>query len=234
MDIDGRVLRVDRQVNLLPKLYFNLTTSSPLLSFSKIMMPGMRLGWITSSPLFHEHLVSLTDSSTQHPHGFGQIFITEMLSASGWQLSGFDRWTRSLRKEYQRRRDLFLDIFAREVSSTGFASADPPQAGMFVWVDVHVRKHPRYRCDIRDSEGSIARTNVPELMEELFERCLDGGLVVMPASIFVAPTSPQVSKILDPEDPIQDVSLFAPTFVSHSLISSFIACELFAHDIRRG
>ncbi|PSS31065.1 hypothetical protein PHLCEN_2v2397 [Hermanssonia centrifuga] len=193
MDIDGRVLRVD--------------------SFSKIMMPGMRLGWITSSPLFHEHLVSLTDSSTQHPHGFGQIFITEMLSASGWQISGFDRWTRSLRKEYQRRRDLFLDIFAREVSSAGFASADPPQAGMFVWIDVHVRKHPRYRCDIRDSEGSIARTNVPELMEELFERCLDSGLVVMPASIFVAPTSPQVSKILDPEDPIQDrVNFLRTTF----------------------
>ena len=106
------------------------------------MMPGMRLGWITSTPFFHQHLVTLNDCSTQHPHGFGQIFITEMLSSSGWQLSGFDRWVRSLRKEYERRRDVFLDAFESEVASTGLASAEPPQAGMFVWVDVHIRQHP--------------------------------------------------------------------------------------------
>lgn len=186
MDVDGRVLRVD--------------------SFSKIMMPGMRLGWITSSQLFHEHLVSLNDSSTQHPHGFGQIFITEMLSEFGWGMDGFERWVRSLRKEYQRRRDHFLDIFHKEVASTGLASAEPPQAGMFVWIDVHIRHHPRYRVDIRDAEGSTARTNVPELMDELFERCLDAGLVVMPASIFVAPPSMGASKLLGDDDTIQNVS----------------------------
>lgn len=177
-------------------------------SFSKIMMPGMRLGWITSAPIFHEHLLSLTDSSTQHPHGFGQIFITEMLSSSGWKLSGFDRWARSLRKEYQRRRDVFLDAFEREVASTGYASAEPPQAGMFVWIDVHIRDHPRYRCDIRDTPTSMARTNVPELMDELFESCLDAGLVVMPASVFVTPFSPQTAKVLDQDDLVEDVSSF--------------------------
>ena len=87
MDTDGRVLRVD--------------------SFSKVMMPGMRLGWITSSPQFVQPLVYLNESSTQHPHGFGQVFVTELLSAAAWGFDGFDRWTRSLRKEYQRRRDVF-------------------------------------------------------------------------------------------------------------------------------
>ncbi|KAI0705929.1 pyridoxal phosphate-dependent transferase [Cytidiella melzeri] len=184
MDVDGRVLRVD--------------------SFSKILMPGMRLGWITSSQLFHEHLIFLNDSSTQHPHGFGQIFITEMLSSSGWQLSGFDRWTRSLRREYQRRRDIFLDHFSKEVASTGYASAEPPQAGMFVWIDVHVKKHPRYTCEFRDTLKSPKRTNVPELMNELFERCLDAGLVVMPASIFVAPMSESTTKLVESDVPIHD------------------------------
>jgi len=193
MDIDGRVMRVD--------------------SFSKIMAPGMRLGWITSNPTFHDHLVTLVDCSTQHPHAFGQIFVTEMMSASGWQLSGFDRWVRSLRKEYQRRRNVFLDTFRKEVASTGFASVDPPEAGMFVWIDVHLRKHPRYRCDMRDADGAMAGTNVPELMEELFERCLDAGLVVMPASIFVAPPAPGAEALLDQEDPIQDrVNFLRATF----------------------
>ena len=170
------------------------------------MMPGMRLGWITSSQFFHEHLVTLNDCSTQHPHGFGQIFVSEMLSSSGWQLDGFDRWTRSLRREYQRRRDVFLEHFEEEVASTGYASAERPQAGMFVWIDVHIRDHPRYRCDVRDTLKSPARTNVPELMDELFEQCLDAGLVVMPGSIFVAPASETTLKLVERDVPIQDVS----------------------------
>ena len=170
------------------------------------MMPGMRLGWITSSQFFHEHLVTLNDCSTQHPHGFGQIFVSEMLSSSGWQLDGFDRWTRSLRREYQRRRDVFLEHFEEEVASTGYASAERPQAGMFVWIDVHIRYHPRYRCDVRDTLKSPTRTNVPELMDELFEQCLDAGLVVMPGSIFVAPASETTLKLVERDVPIQDVS----------------------------
>ncbi|KAH8106895.1 L-tyrosine:2-oxoglutarate aminotransferase [Cristinia sonorae] len=195
MDIDGRVMRVD--------------------SFSKIMAPGMRLGWITSNPTFHEHLVHFTDSSTHHPHAFGQIFITEMLSSAGWQLSGFDRWIRSLRLEYQRRRDIFMRAFLRDVASTGLATADFPEAGMFVWIKVDIEKHPRFRRSIVGAQGDLAgvdqsgvsrclgpKTNVAQLMEELFERCLDDGLVVMPASIFVTPSDAKVSGSND--EPIED------------------------------
>ncbi|KIP08875.1 hypothetical protein PHLGIDRAFT_29342 [Phlebiopsis gigantea 11061_1 CR5-6] len=193
MDTDGRVMRVD--------------------SFSKVMMPGMRLGWITSSQYFHEHLVSLNDNSTQHPHGFGQIFITEMLSEFGWGLDGFDRWTRSLRKQYQRRRDVFLEHFYREVASTGLASTEPPEAGMFVWTEVHIDRHPRFRTDVRDAGRTTPRTNTPELMDELFERCLDAGLVVMPASVFAAPASEGALKLLGDENSVQDrVNFLRTTF----------------------
>lgn len=169
------------------------------------MAPGMRLGWITSNPVFHEHLVHLTDSSTHHPHGFGQLLITEMLSSAGWQLSGFDRWVRSLRLEYQRRRDLFMRAFLRDVASTGLASAEFPEAGMFVWIKVDIEKHPRFRREIQGPARSMARTNTAQLMEELFERILDGGLVVMPASIFVTPSDAKPSDA--EENPIEDVSM---------------------------
>ncbi|KAI0672751.1 pyridoxal phosphate-dependent transferase [Trametes maxima] len=174
LDTDGRVLRVD--------------------SFSKIMAPGMRLGWITSSAFFHEHLVSYTDSSTHHPHGFGQMLITEMLSGpGGWRLEGFDRWVRSLRTEYHRRRAFFLELFEREVSPTG----------MFVWIQVEIEKHPRYRADLRleSRDPTAPRTNVAALMDELFERCLDNGLVIMPASIFALTAD---AKYDDVEDPVED------------------------------
>ncbi|KAI0929082.1 hypothetical protein AcV5_006446 [Taiwanofungus camphoratus] len=184
MDVDGRVIRVD--------------------TFSKIVAPGMRLGWITSSAMFHQHLVSYTDSSTQHPHGFGQIFVTEMLGARGWQMRGFDRWVRSLCAEYRRRRDFFLGLFEREVGATGLARAASPEAGMFVWIRVNIERHPRYRDDLRitgcDSR-TPARTNVRQLMEELFERCLDGGVVVMPGSVFALRAEPGWD---DTEHPIDD------------------------------
>ena len=185
MDVDGRVMRVD--------------------SFSKIMAPGMRLGWITSNFAFHDALVTLTDSSTHHPHAFGQIFITEMLFAEGgWSISGFDRWVRSLRDEYKRRRDFFVDSFYNEVARSGYASAELPEAGMFVWMKVHLQKHPRFRT-YKNGDGNAPgpKTNTKELMEELFERCLDGGVVVMPASVFLVP---EAAKTTD-EDPIEDVSV---------------------------
>ncbi len=183
MDTDGRVMRVD--------------------SFSKIMAPGMRLGWITSNFLFHEALVTLTDSSTHHPHAFGQIFITEMLSKNGWNISGFDRWVRSLRDEYKRRRDFFVNAFYGEFAPTGYASAELPEAGMFVWMKIHLKKHPRFRILKNEGDSSPGpRTNTKELMEELFERCLDGGVVVMPASVFLVP---EAIKTTD-KDCIEDVS----------------------------
>ncbi|KAH9928518.1 L-tyrosine:2-oxoglutarate aminotransferase [Epithele typhae] len=98
----------------------------------------------------------------------------------GWGVRGFDRWVRSLGAEYRRRRAVFLAAFAREVAPGGWASAGPPEAGMFVWIRVHVARHPRF---------------------ELFERCLDGGLVVMPASVFAVPEDPKWDSV---EDPIED------------------------------
>lgn len=181
LDVDGRVVRVD--------------------SFSKVVAPGMRLGWITSSAQFHEQLVALTDSSSQHPHAFGQIFLSELFGPDGWQLAGFDRWVRGLGAEYKRRCDFFLDVFAKEVASTGFAEAIPPEAGMFVWTRIHVNKHPRYRREQAVAAGP--RTNCKKLMEELFDTCLDEGLVVMPASIFKVESDPRYE---DSGDSVEDVS----------------------------
>lgn len=188
LDVDGRVLRVD--------------------SFSKIIAPGMRLGWVTSSAFFHAHLVSYTDSSTQHPHAFGQVFVTELLGPAGWTLPGFDAWVCGLRGEYQRRRDYFLALFARTVAPTGLAEARAPAAGMFVWVRIHVERHVRFRRERAIGRGR--RTNCKQLMEELFEHCLDGGLVVMPGSVFVLSTDPEYDS---PEGPIEDrMNYFRLTF----------------------
>ncbi|KDQ61059.1 hypothetical protein JAAARDRAFT_55779 [Jaapia argillacea MUCL 33604] len=156
MDVDGRVLRID--------------------SLSKILAPGMRLGWITCNPFFAEKLEMLTDSSTQHPHGLGQVFVAEMLAETGWGMDGFIRWVKSLCDEYQRRRDFFIDTFRREIGDCGFASAEVPEAGMFIWVRVHLECHTRYQSG--DDDNTIV------LMQELFQNLFEAGLVLMPATTF--------------------------------------------------
>ncbi|RPD55468.1 L-tyrosine:2-oxoglutarate aminotransferase [Lentinus tigrinus ALCF2SS1-7] len=169
LDVDGRVVRID--------------------SFSKIMAPGLRLGWITSQPAFQAHLIRYIDLSTQHPSGFPQALVTLLLE--GWGLAGFDRWVRSLRLDYQRRRDFLLGLFEREVARTGLASVDVPEAGMFLWIRVHIEKHPRFRRVEHAPEEKGMRgpqTNARQLMQELFEACLKGGLVIVPATVFLLPT----------------------------------------------
>ncbi|KAG1779075.1 pyridoxal phosphate-dependent transferase [Suillus placidus] len=172
MDVDGRVLRID--------------------TFSKVLAPGMRLGWITSNKLFHLKLADYTDSSTQPPHAFGQMFVTEMLSENGWKVEGFCRWLKSLCSDYQSRRDFLLDVFRREVESTGYAGVNCPEAGMFVWIEVFFEKHPRFVCE-QYSGGSpvVARTNTEHLLKELFERLMNTqGVVFIPSSTFAIPENP--------------------------------------------
>jgi aromatic amino acid aminotransferase I len=190
MDYDGRVMRLD--------------------SFSKILAPGMRLGWVTSSEFFSEKLDMLTDSSSQHPHGLGQAFIAELLGSQGWGTDGFMKWVASLCHEYERRRNLFMDVFEREVAGSGLASAEAPQSGMFVWIKINLDRHPRYKV-LEDTRLGGPVSNTAELMDELFRKLLDCGLVMMPASTFAIVDR---SGCVKSDDHIADrVNHFRATFV---------------------
>lgn len=124
----------------------------------------------------------LTDSSSQHPHGMGQAFIAELLGSGGWGVDGFMKWISSLCNEYQRRRDLFMRVFRQKVATSGFATAEVPQSGMFVWIKINLEHHARFSASQTPTGGST--TNTAILMDELFKKLLDNGLVLMPASTF--------------------------------------------------
>ena len=137
---------------------------------------------------------------------------------------------RSLRHDYQRRRNHFLALFEEHVASTGWARTDVPEAGMFFWVRVFVERHPRFQAqatDATDSDGkpvrggraaAVARTNAKELMAELFEACVAAGLLVCPATIFVLPTDGTFER-----ESIDDVSEPSSFPVAKSVTDCWVA-----------
>jgi len=110
MDVDGRVMRMD--------------------SFSKVIAPGARVGWITASEQMIERLNRHTEVSTQHPSGISQIVLYKLLE-EGWGHAGYLDWLIHLRLQYTKRRDNICyaceTFLPKEI-----ASWNPPAAGMFV------------------------------------------------------------------------------------------------------
>jgi aromatic amino acid aminotransferase I / 2-aminoadipate transaminase len=110
MDVDGRVMRMD--------------------SFSKVIAPGMRTGWITASEQIVERFTRANETSVQNPSGISQIVLYKLLDES-WGHGGYFQWLLHLRLEYTKRRDCILaaceKYLPREV-----VSWNPPAAGMFV------------------------------------------------------------------------------------------------------
>lgn len=110
MDTDGRVLRMD--------------------SFSKVVIPGSRMGWVTGSEQIIERYIRHAEVASQGPAGLSQVVLHKLLDEH-WGHEGYFRWLMNLRTEYTERRDVILsaceDFLPREV-----VSWTPPAAGMFV------------------------------------------------------------------------------------------------------
>ena len=154
MDIDGRVMRLD--------------------SFSKVIAPGMRLGWITASEQIVERFVRHGEVSTQNPSGVSQVIMYKLLEET-WGHSGYLDWLINLRLEYTKRRDNICyaceKYLPREV-----ASWTPPMAGMFHWIKVDWQKYPA-------TKGS---KSMLEIENEIFLAAIDGGTLTSKGSWFRA------------------------------------------------
>lgn len=96
-------------------------------SFSKIIAPGLRLGWLCAPCEFVEQLTIAKQASDLHSNALGQYLIARYLYHHDVNVH-----IRSIRDLYRAQRDCMLTLLARycppEVSYT------PPQGGMFLWV----------------------------------------------------------------------------------------------------
>ena len=96
-------------------------------SFSKILAPGFRVGWVLAPHAVREKLVLAQESATLCPPVFSQFAIANYLQTSDWQGQ-----IGTFRDMYRGRRDAMLEELA-EVMPDGITWTKPA-GGFFVWL----------------------------------------------------------------------------------------------------
>jgi DNA-binding transcriptional MocR family regulator len=98
-----------------------------LNTFSKVLAPGLRLGWLSAAPPIIEQLALLKQRSDPHMANLNQLIIADML-ADGT----FDRHLADLRIEHRRRRDAVMSALERH-RAKGVLQWAVPDGGMYLW-----------------------------------------------------------------------------------------------------
>jgi 2-aminoadipate transaminase len=124
-------------------------------TFSKVLAPGFRVGWIVAGGEAMERLVRAKQSMDLHTSTFAQWIVQDLISSGV-----LERQIPLLRDCYRSRRDAMLSALARHIPS-GLAWTHP-EGGMFLLATL--------------SEGSNAH--------ELAQRALDAGVLIIPGADF--------------------------------------------------
>src|SRR3954462_11085626 len=95
-------------------------------TFSKILSPGLRLGWAVAPTPVHEKMNLGKQGSDLCSSSLSQMFVTQYFAEGSWQ-----DYVLSLRDVYRRRRDTMLDALAEHFPAE--ATWTHPQGGLFVW-----------------------------------------------------------------------------------------------------
>ena len=132
-------------------------------SFSKILMPGLRVGYLIAHPSLMPHLVRLKQAADLHTNRPGQWLALEYMRSA----DKLERLAR-LQAFYRERRDAFAAALESEFAD--LADWQVPAGGLFFWLKL---KQPR---DTRP----------------LLQRALAAGVAFMPGEAFFAEKEPPV------------------------------------------
>ena len=114
-------------------------------SFSKVLAPGLRLGFLVAPKAIYPKLLQAKQAADLHTPGFNQRVVAEVIK------DGFlDRHVPTIRALYQQQRDTMLAALAHEMAGLD-VQWTRPAGGMFLWV--------------RLPEGVNAQALLPEAVE---------------------------------------------------------------------
>jgi len=149
----------------LPPVKCFLDNSILLGSFSKIVSPGIRLGWIVAEDETMHHLITAKQASDLHSNFLTQMIVYRYLT--GYNV---EKHLEMIRNMYRMQRDCMIEMikkyFPDDVKYT------EPEGGMFLWVTL--------------PEGKSSM--------ELFEKALDEKVAFVPGEAFYS-DNPQINTL---------------------------------------
>lgn len=95
-------------------------------TFSKILSPGIRLGWAVAPGPVREKMNLGKQASDLCSSSLCQLFVAAFFAEGGWE-----DYVATLRDVYRRRRDTMLDALAEHLPRE--ASWTHPEGGLFIW-----------------------------------------------------------------------------------------------------
>jgi DNA-binding transcriptional MocR family regulator len=114
-------------------------------SFSKIIAPGLRIGWIVGPANVISLLTLLRQGSDLQPGTLSQEIVVNLLR------HGIDGHVARVRQRYQQRRDAMLD--ALQAHLFPYATWNAPEGGFFVWVKLNAPIDARALLDTAIENG---------------------------------------------------------------------------------
>ncbi|TPX35729.1 hypothetical protein SmJEL517_g01971 [Synchytrium microbalum] len=127
---------------LMPSL-FSMDTDGRVIymyTYSKVLAPGCRLGYVVLNAGFYERFTWLTEVTTQGASGFSQSIVTEMLSK--WTPNDHYNLAINLQKHYTHKRNIIvkaaMKALHKSVTQPQLASFVVPTSGMFLWIKVNL------------------------------------------------------------------------------------------------
>ncbi len=116
-------------------------------SFSKTMVPAMRVGWVVAAAEVVNRLVLMKQAADLHASTINQIILHDVVGQI------FDSHVKTLRGHYKERRDAMLS--ALEEFAPAGVTWTKPQGGMFVWLEL-----PEHVDGVQLLERAIKESNV--------------------------------------------------------------------------
>lgn len=125
-------------------------------SFSKILAPGIRIGYIVAPSAVIAKMTVGKQAADTHTTMFSQILVDEWMKTTD-----FEGHIEKIRQIYRRKLNLMCDLIDEKLGD--FVKYVRPQGGLFVW------------CELPENID----------MTEFVKRCVENKLAVVPGSAFM-------------------------------------------------
>ncbi len=126
-------------------------------TFSKLIAPGLRIGYVVARPEVLEYLIKAKQAADLHTNILGQAILAELV-----ETGALEPQAERVRALYRRRRDIMAEALAAQMPD--FVRWEVPRGGMFFW--------------LRLPEGLDTRA--------LLEKALEAGVAFVPGEAFFA------------------------------------------------